>query len=107
MIPVDLGRCQADKPNGESFMTLGGGHKMIRCKNKPTVVIKETKPGPDGLYGGMSLCDECLKKAYEQLPEGYFEVTRLPLIRFKCTGCGKEYDYVMGENCPNCGNDEV
>ena len=29
----------------------------------------------------------------------------LPQIYFKCSGCGKEYKYIMGENCPFCGND--
>lgn len=107
MIPPDLERCQAEKPNGESFMTLGGGHKMIRCDNKPTVIVTETQPGPDGKIGSMSLCTDCLKVAINQLPKGYFKVDYIPQVRFKCTGCGKEYPYVMGENCPHCGNDEV
>mgnify|MGYP000491692221 FL=1 len=74
MIPVDKDRCQAEKPNGESFMTIGGGHKMVRCSNKPTVIITETVAGKDGLFGSMSLCDDCLKVAEKQLPEGYIKV---------------------------------
>lgn len=29
------------------------------------------------------------------------------IISFKCSGCGKVYQYIMGENCPFCGNDEI
>lgn len=77
MIPIDKERCQAEKPNGESFMTLGGGHKMIRCENKPTVIATETTAGEDGLKGSMTLCDECLKVAEKQLPEGFFDIVRM------------------------------
>jgi hypothetical protein len=80
MIPVDLERCQAEKPNGESFMTLGGGHKMVRCDNKPTVIVTETQKGPDGLNGSMSLCKDCLRVAYEQLPKYFFKVSDIPEI---------------------------
>jgi len=59
LIPADLTRCQAEKPNGESFMTLGGGHKMVRCENAPTCVVYEMKAGPDGKCGSMSLCRKC------------------------------------------------
>ncbi len=74
MIPIDKDRCQAEKPNGEGFMTLGGGHKMVRCENKPTIIITEKQAGKDGLFGSMSLCDDCLKVALEQLPQGYFDI---------------------------------
>lgn len=77
MIPIDKERCQAEKPNGENFMTLGGGHKMIRCNERPTVIITETHIGPDGLRGSMCLCDECLKVAKKQLPEGYFSIVNI------------------------------
>lgn len=77
MIPIDKERCQAEKPNGQSFMTLGGGHRMIRCENKPTVIATETQAGPDGLKGSMTLCDECLLVAQKQLPEGFFDLVRM------------------------------
>jgi len=39
--PVDLKQCQAEVPNGNTFMTLGGRPGRERCKNKPTVVVTE------------------------------------------------------------------
>lgn len=79
LIPVDYKRCQAEKPNGATFMTMGGTPQMIRCANKPTVVITETKEGKDGLQGCMSLCDDCLKVAHKQLPQDYFSVALIQL----------------------------
>ena len=76
MIPIDKERCQAEKPNGQSFMTLGGGQKMIRCENKPTVIATETNAGSDGLKGSMTMCDDCLKVAEKQLPKGFFDIVR-------------------------------
>jgi hypothetical protein len=77
MIPIDKERCQAEKPNGQSFMTLGGGHKMIRCESKPTVIVTETQAGSDGLKGSMCLCDDCLEVAKKQLPLGFFDEVRI------------------------------
>jgi hypothetical protein len=65
--PPDLKQCQADKPNGHNFMTLGGVPGLERCKAKPIVIIKELQPGKDGRYGSMSLCAECWKQAVKQL----------------------------------------
>lgn len=60
LIPPDLKRCQAEKPNGWTFMTLGGRQEMVKYANKPTVIVKEKKPGDDGQYGSMTLCTDCL-----------------------------------------------
>lgn len=60
LVPPDLNQCQAEKPNGNSFMTLGGRPGRVRCKNPPTHLVTETEPGEDGKTGGMSLCDDCL-----------------------------------------------
>jgi len=57
-------------------MTLGGGHKMIRCKNVPIVIATETKAGSDGVKGSMTMCDECLKVAKEQ-STGFFDLVEL------------------------------
>ncbi len=65
LIPPDRKRCQAEKPNGNTFMTLGGVPGMERCKAKPTVIAYENKPAADGLKGSMSLCDSCAKKLVE------------------------------------------
>jgi hypothetical protein len=67
LIPPDTERCQAMKPNGEGPFTLGGGYKMIRCTNAPTVILYEDAPGKDGLCGSMSLCPECLEQFKKQI----------------------------------------
>lgn len=74
MTPPDKDRCQAEKPNGDSFMTLGGRYGgRVRCTSKPTMIITEVKPPPGQTeLGSMSLCDEC--KAVFDKQEG-FEVT--------------------------------
>ena len=64
-------------PNGLGPFTLGGGHKMVRCKNKPIVIATETKPGEDGFKGSMTLCNECLEVANKQLPSGFFDLVNL------------------------------
>jgi hypothetical protein len=71
LIPPDKEQCQVDKPNGQGFMTLGGGHKMIRCTNKPKWIGTENKPGPDGMIGSMSLCDKCKLQLEKQLGDGF------------------------------------
>lgn len=70
--PVDKTQCQALKPNGHNFMSFGGRPGLVRCTNRPNVVVTEVKPGKDGLIGSMSLCSECLKVAEQQLPAGFF-----------------------------------
>lgn len=60
LIPPDLERCQAYKPNGHSFMTLGGKPGLIRCGNRPEVIITESSFGEDGKQGSMTLCGDCL-----------------------------------------------
>lgn len=72
LLPPDLERCQAEKPNGNNFMTLGGRPGLVRCENKPAYIVRETKPDGDGIIGSMSLCGDCLEVAKSQLPEGYF-----------------------------------
>ncbi len=72
--PVDVNRCQAEKPNGATFMSMGGVPELIRCKDKPTVIVVENEADKDGLKGSMSLCDHCLSVAKTQLPENFFHV---------------------------------
>jgi hypothetical protein len=78
LTPPDLKRCQADKPNSHSFMTLGGTPGLERCKNKPLYVVHEKKPDKDGRRGSMSLCQGCLDQANKQIP-GTFSVTTLDM----------------------------
>lgn len=75
LIPPDLNQCQAEKPNGNSFMTLGGVVGRVRCTNTPTVIVTEKKP-PKGYSkcGSMSLCTECWAVAIELLGADKFTV---------------------------------
>ena len=59
LIPPDKKQCQAEVPNGNTFMSLGGVPGRVRCGNKPSWISTEAKPGPDGRCGSMSLCDNC------------------------------------------------
>lgn len=74
LTPPDLKQCQAEKPNGYNFMTLGGRPGLERCTNKPMVIIHENKPGKDGLQGSMTLCDGCLAVFRQQMPRDYATV---------------------------------
>ena len=58
-----------------SFMTLGPRLAQERCKNIPTVIVKENKPGKDGRRGSMSLCDECLKALERMVGKKYATIT--------------------------------
>lgn len=72
LAPPDVERCQAEKPSGGPFI-LGGeigdprNGYLVRCRNKPTFIATENKPGKDGAVGSMSLCDECRKVAIKQM----------------------------------------
>ena len=83
LIPPDKNQCQSQKkegawPDAQHFMIFGPP-RMVQCTAKPTVIIHEKKPNKDGLKGSMSLCDECLKKAIEQLGGDFF--TSVPIKR--------------------------
>lgn len=67
LIPPDVNQCQAQKPNGNTFMTLGGRPGYVRCKEKPVVIVTENKPGRDGRKGSMSLCAACWRVMLKQL----------------------------------------
>lgn len=72
LTPPDIKRCQADVPTAGPF-GLGspsGNPKngyRVRCANVPTVVAVENKPGKDGEFGSMSLCDNCKSMMIKQL----------------------------------------
>jgi hypothetical protein len=62
----DLDQCQAEKPSGDTFGTLGGGVlRRVRCPNPPSFIATEREPGKDGLVGSMSLCSGC-KAVFEK-----------------------------------------
>jgi len=85
LTPPDRDRCQAEKPNGNTFMTLGGRPGLVRCENKPVVIIHETEPDRNGLLGSMSLCQGCLKVFNEQQPG-----TKVRLMYLYAQLAGKE-----------------
>ncbi len=60
LTPPDTERCQSEMPNGEGPFTLGGGHKMIRCTSKPSVILTEKEADEHGRTGSMTLCADCL-----------------------------------------------
>ena len=78
LISPDLECCQAEKPNGHTFMTLGGTPRRERCKDKPTVVVTEVKLGQDGRRGSMSLCHPCWAQMLKQL--GGWTISAEPII---------------------------
>ena len=78
LTPPDRTRCQAEIPNGATFMTLGGRCERVRCKSPPTVIVTEVKPGADGRYGSMALCHSCWAEALKQL--GPSTISAEPII---------------------------
>jgi len=73
LTPPDLNQCQSMMKEG-SFMTLGP-RKYIRCTEKPIVIARENKPGPDGKIGRMSLCAECKEMFIKQMGEKHATFT--------------------------------
>lgn len=78
LIPPDLAQCQAEKPNGNTFMTFGGVPGLVRCKNKPTHIALEPKQ-KDREQGSMSLCGDCLAVCSKQVPGVVFETIKFPV----------------------------
>lgn len=73
--PPDLQRCQAEKPNGTNFMTMGGAiGRLERCTRDAQVIVKERKPGKDGRKGSMSLCHGCLAQLIKQQPDADVDI---------------------------------
>ena len=70
--PVDLKRCQAEKPNGYTFMTYGGQPGLVRCPNIPQFVVTEKAVGEDGQIGSMALCASCLAVAHNQIGDVFY-----------------------------------
>ncbi len=82
LTPPDLSRCQAEKPWHGPFIVGGEiGNRSrgyrVRCRNTPTVIAKENKPGEDGRHGSMSLCSECRDAMVKQCGEDYATFTNL------------------------------
>lgn len=77
LVRPDKKRCQAEKPNGHSFMTLGGVPARERCKDKPVYIATEKRPNGDGKIGSMSLCEACAKVMVKQLGNDYADLRRI------------------------------
>ncbi len=77
LIPPDMNRCQAEKPNGHTFMTLGGRPGRERCTDLPAWLATEKEPAPDGQIGSMSLCDDCRAVFLKQVGPEYAVLSRI------------------------------
>lgn len=67
--PPDPKRCQCEITEAYSPFDFGMKYPE-RCKNAPTVIAFEAKPGDDGFTGSMSLCATC-QEAFERQRPGY------------------------------------
>lgn len=72
----DLKRCEALKPNGNTFMTFGGVPGHVRCTAPPVCIATEKSPGKDGVRGAMSLCLSCMCVCIAQM-EGHADFREL------------------------------
>lgn len=109
LTPPDFDRCQAEKPNGHSFMTLGGRPGLERCDRKPTVLVTEKKPGADGRAGSMTLCDGCLAVFRKQMPKDLVDIKDLDDVphwkKVHCDLCENPVQYIHpegGKRCATC-----
>jgi len=57
--PPDPKRCQADKITYNAWGIGGSPYKRLRCTNRAHWLVQELEPGPDGIRGHMTMCDEC------------------------------------------------
>jgi hypothetical protein len=73
--PVDLKQCQAWRKGVDNWCGT-----LRRCKNKPIYFITQRRPQADGLRGSMSVCQLCLKKAFEVMP-GMFSMHDLVIAK--------------------------
>ena len=90
LVPPDREQCQAFRPNktwsafafgpatedqrtGEKRGGSVKGDRYWRCREKPSVIVTETK-SDDNLLGSMSLCSDCFVQLCLQRG-GTFEVT--------------------------------
>lgn len=66
LIPPDFAQCQAF-PNvaRHTPFHLGPPPKPVRCDSAPVWLAVETKPGPDGFHGSMTLCQSCCELMLE------------------------------------------
>lgn len=59
IIPPDPEQCQCEITSGHGPFVLGPKPKPVRCANKPQWLVTEIRPGTDGQYGSMCLCESC------------------------------------------------
>lgn len=114
LTPPDMKRCQAEKPNGHTFMTLGGSPGLERCKSKPSLIVTENKPDKDGRKGSMTLCASCFVQFGLQIPEGFATVATIPVSKWEkigdCDLCPRAAVYrhpAGGLRCQACPRPEA
>lgn len=74
---VDPHRCQAMTIEG-GFMRLGGIRVERRCDRQPVAVLTEAKKNRvDGRRGSMSVCEDCLVRATNQLGPKFFTIAKV------------------------------
>jgi hypothetical protein len=78
LTPPDRERCQAEKPNGHTFMTLGGRPGRERCTARPVTIATEVAPDRHGRRGSMSLCADCWAVMIRQLGAFYASFEPVP-----------------------------
>lgn len=75
--PPDPKRCQAITIEG-GFMRLGGVRSMRRCDRQPVAILTEARKNKvDGKRGAMSVCEDCLVRATNQLGPKFFTITKV------------------------------
>ena len=78
LIAPDIERCQAQKPNGSTAFSMGGRPKIVRCDNKPNLIVSETEASEaDGLLGAMSLCLDCYIVFRKQQPNKLIDLQNI------------------------------
>ncbi len=58
--PVDTGQCQCEHNTYNPFIMGGPVYHMVRCEDKPSVVVTKKKEDEHGQKGAMSLCNKHL-----------------------------------------------
>lgn len=64
--PVDTEQCQCEEKTYNPFIMGGSCYEVIRCEDKPAVVVTEKEEDEHGQAGAMSLCTKHLMKFVEK-----------------------------------------
>ena len=108
LIPPDTKQCQAQRkegcwPDAQHFMIIGPA-QLVRCTNKPTVIVKEVRPSEDGRRGSMSLCDACYQVFLKQNGTGFATCRPILWDVFIYEYKTRKIESVAGTNLPESGS---